>query len=172
MCIRDRKTASGIEMIHPNYEILDSNKKNHLPNTLTPVYPTTQGLSQGKLRSLISQALKNRLGNIEDLLPTKIASELGLGPLAHALKETHRPKKESLDLETLSPAKKRLVTEELIANQIGMRKIRRASKNQSAIPLKKTTIKQQLVSSLPFELTESQKKLRPRFALIYRLHSR
>lgn len=156
---KTRKTASGIEMIHPNYDILDSNKKNHLPNTLTPVYPTTQGLSQGKLRSLISQALKNRLGNIEDLLPTKIASELGLGPLAHALKETHRPKKESLDLETLSPAKKRLVTEELIANQIGMRKIKRASKNQSAIPLKKTTIKQQLVSGLPFELTESQKKV-------------
>ena len=69
---------SGIEMIHPNYEILDSNKKNHLPDTLTPVYPTTQGLTQGKLRSLISQALKNRLDNIEDLLPTKIASELGL----------------------------------------------------------------------------------------------
>ena len=80
-------------MIHPNYEILDSNKKNHLPNTLTPVYPTTQGLAQGKLRSLISQALNNRLDNIEDLLPTKIASELGLGSLKQALKETHCPKK-------------------------------------------------------------------------------
>ena len=40
-----------------------------------------------------------------------------------------------------------------------MRKIKRASKNQSAIPLKKTAIKQQLVSGLPFELTESQKKV-------------
>ena len=56
---KTRKTASGIEMIHPNYEILDSNKKNHLPNTLTPVYPTTQGLSQGKLRSLISRDIND-----------------------------------------------------------------------------------------------------------------
>ena len=90
---KTRKATSGIEMIHPNYEILDSNKKNHLPNTLTPVYPTTQGLAQGKLRSLISQALNNKLDNIEDLLPTKIASELGLGSLKQALKETHCPKK-------------------------------------------------------------------------------
>ena len=111
------------------------------------------------------------MDNIQDLLPKKITSELGLGSLKQALKETHQPKKESLDLETLSPAKKRLVTEELIANQIGMRQIKRASKNQSAIALNKTTIKQRLISGLPFELTESQKKLRERFALIYRLHS-
>jgi len=156
---KTRKTTSGIEMIHPNYEILDPGKKNLLPKTLTPVYPTTQGLSQGKLRSLISQAMKNKLENLEDLLPTKIASDLGLGSLSQALKETHHPKKESRDLDTLSPAKKRLVTEELIANQIGMRQIKRASKKQSSVPLKKTDINQLLISSLPFLLTESQKKV-------------
>ena len=99
---KTRKTTSGIEMIHPNYEILDPSKKNHLPNTLTPVYPTTQGLAQGKLRSLISQALNNRLDNIQDLLPKKITSELGLSSLKQALKETHHPEKESLNLETVS----------------------------------------------------------------------
>ena len=156
---KTRKTTSGIEMIHPNYEILDPGKKHHLPKTLTPVYPTTQGLSQGKLRSLISQAMKNKLENLEDLLPTKIASDLGVGSLSQALKETHHPKKESRDLDTLSPAKKRLVTEELIANQIGMRQIKRASKKQSSVPLKKTDINQLLISGLPFSLTESQKKV-------------
>ena len=103
--------------------------------------------------------MKNKLENLEDLLPTKIASDLGLGSLSQALKETHHPKKESRDLDTLSPAKKRLVTEELIANQIGMRQIKRASKKQSSIPLKKTDINQLLISSLPFSLTESQKKV-------------
>ena len=40
-----------------------------------------------------------------------------------------------------------------------MRQIKRASKNQSAIALNKTTIKQRLISSLPFEPIESQKKV-------------
>ena len=156
---KTRKTTTGIEMIHPNYEILDPKKKRALPKTLTPVYPTTQGLSQGKLRSLISQALNNKLDNIEDLLPSKIAAELNLGPLDDALIETHSPKKESLTINELSPAKKRLVTEELIANQIGMRKIKRASKKQSAIPLTQAEMKERLISKLPFKLTESQKKV-------------
>ena len=156
---KTRKTTAGIEMIHPNYEILDPKNKRALPKTLTPVYPNTQGLSQGKLRSLITQVLKNRLDNLEDLLPTSIASELNLGSLDEALKETHSPKKESLAIDELSPAKKRLVTEELIANQIGMRQIKRASKKHSAMPLTQHEMKERFISMLPFELTESQKKV-------------
>ena len=156
---KTRKASAGIEMIHPSYEILDSNKENNLPKTLTPVYPTTQGLSQGKFRLLISQALENKLESLEDLLPSKIASELGLGSLKDAIKNTHGPKKDELDINKLSPAKKRLVTEELIANQIGMRQIKRASKKQSSVPLRQTNLKDRLISGLPFELTGSQKKV-------------
>ena len=156
---KTRKTAVGIEMIHPSYEILDSNKENALPKTLTPVYPTTQGLSQGKLRLLISQVLESKVDGLEDLLPPIIASGLGLGSLGDAIKDTHRPKKDELDIDKLSPAKKRLVTEELIANQIGMRQIKRASKKQSSKSLELTNLKDQIISRLPFELTESQKNV-------------
>ncbi len=156
---KTRKTAVGIEMIHPSYEILNSNKENTLPKTLTPVYPTTQGLSQGKIRLLISQVLESNIDELEDLLPPIIASGLGLGPLGDAIKDTHSPKKDELDIDKLSPAKKRLVTEELIANQIGMRQIKRASKKQSSVSLKLTNLKDQIISKLPFELTESQKNV-------------
>ena len=156
---KTRKTAVGIEMIHPSYEILNSNKENTLPKTLTPVYPTTQGLSQGKLRLLISQVLESKIDDLEDLLPPIIASGLGLGPLRDAIEDTHRPKKDELDIDKLSPAKKRLVTEELIANQIGMRQIKRASKKQSSTSLELINLKDQIISRLPFELTESQKNV-------------
>jgi len=156
---KTRKTSAGIEMIHPNYEILDPEKERALPETLTPVYPTTQGLSQGKLRSLISQALKNKMNTLEDLLPIKIATELNLGSLDDALKETHWPKKELHSIDEISPAKKRLITEELIANQIGMRQIKRTSKKQSSISLTQTHMKERFISMLPFELTESQIKV-------------
>ena len=92
-------------------------------------------------------------------MPTRIASELNLGSLDEALKETHSPKKESLAIDELSPAKKRLVTEELIANQIGMRQIKRASKKHSAMPLTQHEMKERFISMLPFKLTESQKKV-------------
>lgn len=152
-----RKNQSGIEMIHPSYEILTPKKESPLAETLTPVYPTTQGLSQGKLRSIIFQALQNQLEKVEDLLPEEIAKNLGLSSLEEALEETHSPKKDTLDLIAISPAKKRLITEELIANQIGMRQLRQASRKYSSTPLEQKILRDELISALPFELTKSQK---------------
>ena len=45
----------GLEMVHPRYRVLAAGEA--LPQSLTPVYPTTAGLGQAALRKLITRAL-------------------------------------------------------------------------------------------------------------------
>ena len=62
---KTRKTASGIEMIHPQYQVIDPENPAPLSKRLTPVYPTTKGLSQSKLRQIVNASLKEQLKNTE-----------------------------------------------------------------------------------------------------------
>ena len=132
---RVRKTATGIEIIHPEYQIIDPDNIPPLASTLTPIYPSTKGLSQGKLRSMIKLALGSRLNSVEELLPKEITDLLHVMPLGESLEAIHSPPKTEQE-EGFSPAKLRLVTEELIANQLALKRIKRTTQLNKAIALK------------------------------------
>ena len=85
-----RKTTSGLEMIHPEYQIINPEKPIPLETGLTPIYPTTEGLQQGRLRKIIRAALEQQMDSIPELLPRSIVKELGLLPLKEALQAIHQ----------------------------------------------------------------------------------
>ena len=155
---RVRKTATGIEIIHPEYQIIDPDNIPPLASTLTPIYPSTKGLSQGKLRSMIKLALGSRLNSVEELLPKEIADLLHVMPLGESLEAIHSPPKTEQE-EGFSPAKLRLVTEELIANQLALKRIKRTTQLNKAIALKNIKEKNNLIKQLPFTLTNSQERV-------------
>ena len=62
-------------MIHPQYQVIDPEKPTPLSKRLTPVYPTTKGLSQTKLRQIVGASLKEQLKNTEEILPDEIIAE-------------------------------------------------------------------------------------------------
>ena len=155
---RVRKTATGIEIIHPEYQIIDPDNIPPLASTLTPIYPSTKGLSQGKLRSMIKLALDSQLNSVEELLPKEIADLLHVMPLGESLEEIHSPPKTEQE-EGFSPAKLRLVTEELIANQLALKRIKRTTQLNKAIALKNIKEKNNLIKQLPFTLTNSQERV-------------
>ena len=78
---KTRKTSSGVEMIHPSYQIINNNDQKPLPKTLTPIYPTTKGLPQARLRQIISLGIQKQLTQTDELLPEIIVKEMGLGTL-------------------------------------------------------------------------------------------
>ncbi|QJR09061.1 ATP-dependent DNA helicase RecG [Usitatibacter rugosus] len=148
----------GVEMVHPKYRIVG--KDTPMPKSLTPVYPTTTGLSQHELRTMIEGAL-DKLA-LEDTLDDDLLAELRLGHFRESVHFLHRPPpkvdRASLD-ERTHPAWRRLKFDELLAQQLAMRIAYRERRSKVAPKLPdKHTLTNALVKSLPFPLTRAQKK--------------
>ena len=159
-----RSGPGGLEMIHPEYQRLSENERENLEQTLTPVYPATEGLTQIRLRKLSGQALDILAGSTdhpEELIPEDLVKRLGLPSLREALLLVHRPPPDA-DLDALKrgdhPSQKRLVFEELLAYQLSLRVVRKQIQSFQAPPLIRTAhnIVNEFIRQLPFKLTGAQ----------------
>ena len=130
--------------------------------TLTPVYPTTDGLRQITFRNISEQALKRlEHGSVEELLPAQFLNEPYT--LAEALKLIHRPPPD-VSTEQLEngkhPAQLRLIKEELLAHNLSMVKLRQSADKHDAMPMQvDKKLNQTFLDSLPFEPTGAQARV-------------
>jgi ATP-dependent DNA helicase RecG len=157
-----RRGPLGLEMVHPEYRMLRGDST-PLEETLTPIYPGTEGVPQGRLRALIAQALAEleRKG-VRDWIPAAVLSPLGLPPLSAALTYVHRPPLEAR-LDELAagrhPAQRRLAFEELLAHHLSLKLLRKELESDPAWPLEdEANLAARLISSLPFSLTNAQQR--------------
>jgi ATP-dependent DNA helicase RecG len=152
----------GLEVTHPDYSLVDSVDKSRVEETLTPIYPSTEGLKQNSLRNLTEQALTMlQQSSIDELLPTHLLSHPIT--LADALFYIHRPPPDA-SIEQLEakahPAQQRLIIEELIAQQLTMLSMRNLVQRHQAIALQGTgQLQKQLLAALPFALTAAQQRV-------------
>jgi ATP-dependent DNA helicase RecG len=160
-----RSGPSSLEMVHPEYQIISSDKIIPVEAELTPIYPTTEGLHQLSFRKLIDQALAC-LDSAS--LPELLSDSVRLHPVAHfslvdALRFVHHPSPD-VNVQQLSdrqhPTQRRLAYEELLAQQISMRQVR-ATMQHHAAPILKGDSKhrQSLLKALPFPLTNAQQRV-------------
>ncbi|MCX5591820.1 ATP-dependent DNA helicase RecG [Alcaligenes endophyticus] len=153
-----RQGFNGLEMVHPKL----SNAGAALARALTPVYPTTDGLTQPSLRKCIAQALEQ--ADLRDTLPTALRDELQLMPFQEAIRLLHYPPPD-LSYERLfhegHPAWNRIKFDELLAQQLSLAAARQARRAQKAQPLaaRHSALEQQLRASLPFQLTSAQERV-------------
>ncbi|MEY8712439.1 ATP-dependent DNA helicase RecG [Mangrovibacter phragmitis] len=152
----------GAEMIHPEYRLQDDASAPALQETLTPVYPTTEGVRQATLRKLTDQALE-LLDScaIAELLPQELAQ--GMLSLQQALHTLHRPPP-SLQLADLEagqhPAQRRLIMEELLAHNLSMLALRAGARRYHARPLPEDdALKHNFLTQLPFAPTGAQQRV-------------
>ncbi|MFI8418420.1 ATP-dependent DNA helicase RecG [Serratia sp. NPDC078593] len=152
----------GAEIIHPEYRIQGENAELVLQASLTPVYPTTEGIRQATLRKLTDQAL-DVLDTcaIAELLPPELSA--GLMSLPEALRLLHRPPPDIklVDLEQgKHPAQKRLIMEELLAHNLSMLAVRAGAQRYHAQPLlSDDRLKTQFLAQLPFTPTGAQRRV-------------
>ncbi|WP_032116047.1 ATP-dependent DNA helicase RecG [Candidatus Arsenophonus nilaparvatae] len=157
-----RRGNLGPEIIHPEYKIKPNAEHIELQNTLTPIYPTTEGIRQITLRKLIAQAL-TLLDTcaINELIPTPF--NRGLISLPQAIQTLHRPPPDiPLDLleKGKHPAQRRLIFEELLAHQLSMLMVRSETQQFSAQPLPaEEKLKHQLLARLPYSPTKAQQRV-------------
>lgn len=147
----------GDEMVHPK---IRTDIEQGLSESLTPVYPTVNGLNQPALRRLIQAALKHLPD--DDTLPDELLQQLHLPPLLQSLKFLHSPPPEysiqDLHQGTL-PAWQRLKFDELLAQQLSMRLARQQRlKGHAAALSGNGHISKLLQTNLGFALTSAQQR--------------
>jgi len=159
-----RKGSAGLEMIHPEYRILREGQDAAINETLTAIYPATEGVQQGRLRSLTDQAL-HLMRNVppEELLPDSVRNQLHLPELAEAILYLHRPPADA-DVELMLSGKhacqQRLAFEELLAHYMSLRSLRALARTEPAPALTKGDAEvAEFVAGLPFELTRAQRRV-------------
>jgi ATP-dependent DNA helicase RecG len=158
-----KRSARGFEIIHPEYKPLDEDQPlTPVEETLTPVYPTTDGLRQITLRNLTEQALiRLQRGQVEELLPDEF--NLQNYSLEEALALIHRPPPDTSVIqleEGKHPAQLRLIKEELLAHNLSMLKLRQSSDIHKSVSLTaKEELSGKFLASLPFSPTNAQARV-------------
>ncbi len=158
-----RPGPAGLEIVHPEYRKVLPGGAAPADESLTPVYPTTEGVQQGRMRVLTGLALAELAGGgLRDWLPVDVAGIAGLPSLEAALRHAHRPPPDA-DLELLNagrhPAQRRLAFEELLAHQVSLRLLRQAADRDDAWPLPAGgELIERCLARLPFRLTGAQRR--------------
>lgn len=157
--------TQGLELIHPEYRIITQNHLTPVEENLTPIYPTTEGLSQTTWRKLTDQALDllAKGAFLHDIIPIRILQKLTFPTLKEALQFVHRPPPQApihLLTEGKHISQKRLVFEELLAHRLSLLNLKKAYQAQEAYVLSHNApLTERFLLSLPFQLTNAQIKV-------------
>lgn len=160
-----RPGASGLEIYHPEYRALNGDEPPPpVEQTLTPIYPSTEGLTQQRLRLLCQQSLA-MLGprSLPDWLPEELARDYQLAPLDDAIRYLHNPPADA-DLDELAEgqhwAQHRLAFEELLTHQLSQQRLRESLRSLRAPVLPKAQrLQAQYLANLGFQPTGAQQRV-------------
>jgi ATP-dependent DNA helicase RecG len=144
------------EMVHPRYRFVTGTEP--LPETLTPVYPSSAGIGQGTLRAKVLEALD--AGALEDTVPPELRAKYELPAFDESVKLLHRPPP-GIDaaalVERTHPAWRRIKFDELLAQQLSLRFSYRARRRRKAPVLRADgALLGSFARGLPFKLTRAQ----------------
>lgn len=159
-----RLGPKGLEMIHPEYQVITEGKEIPVSQYLTPVYPSTEGLSQNTLRKLMSNALAwmEKEKDFDEIIPLSILQAFSFPTLREALSFIHRPPATISMTELVeckTPAQQRLIFEELLAHRLSLLNLKSIFQLQRAPSLVKTEkLIPSFLKQLPFELTSAQQR--------------
>lgn len=163
-----RRGAKGYEMIHPEYRISSEEPEGGLDSCLTPVYPTTEGVSQTLWRKITDQVLREHLASVTELLdinclPEGLRNAHQASTLQQALMQLHRPAVGvglNLMQAANSAAHQRLIFEELLAHHLSLHKARLLRADEQAPALKNSqSLQNTLIENLGFTLTAAQQRV-------------
>jgi len=157
-----RQTGYGLEMIHPEVRVLHGGEP--LETSLSPVYPVTKGISHARMSNLVARSLAclPPAESLELLSPEDL-HWLELPNLRTALQLVHRPPP-TTDVQALllgtHPARRRLSLEELLAQHLGLRRIRQQVRSFMAPAIEdQDVLRARMRQGLGFELTGAQQRV-------------
>jgi ATP-dependent DNA helicase RecG len=159
-----RRGPKGLEIVHPEYRRVDPHAAPVPEEHLTPIYPSTEGVTQGRLRLLVGLALdQTGVEDPQDWLPPAVLAGSRLPTLREALMYVHRPPADApvdLLLSWRHPAQRRLAFEELLAHQLSLKLLRQRIQSDPGWALNSDgALKLGLLAALPFQMTAAQQRV-------------
>jgi ATP-dependent DNA helicase RecG len=157
-----RRGPLGLEIVHPEYRRVTESSSG-FEETLTPIYPGTEGVAQGRMRALVNEALRE-LGRetVRDWVPPQVLEPLGLPALKDALDYVHNPPREAQLSEMAAgrhPAQRRLAFEELLAHHLSLKLLKQTARTDPAWSLEDPEgLSKRFIEALPFKMTGAQKR--------------
>lgn len=153
-----------IEMHHPDIQPIYEEDEQELKDVLVPLYTETEGLSPGKLRKLMAQAIQELVPTnlIPEVFPQWMRQEFNLLGRGAALKGMHQPDPEKGEeyLQNRSPAHRRIIFEELFWMELSLASSRAGLQREKAPPMKDlVSYVDKVKSQLPFQLTKAQERV-------------
>jgi ATP-dependent DNA helicase RecG len=159
-----RRSLVGLEFIHPRIRNGWLAPEELGKQPLVAVYPTTASLPQASIRKAVLQAAKDAMPG--EWLPQSVLEACKLMSLPEAIRLVHFPPADADRTglaKTLSdregPAWDRIRFDELLAQQVALRRARTNKKRETAPLLNQSALAQQLKSTLPFRLTAAQERV-------------
>ena len=154
------KVARGfasVEVSQPEWEALDDGGDGGLSvGRIVPIYAATEGIGQGRLRSIIHGAVERFAGDVPEALPPALRGERGLPEIGDALRDIHFPP----DLASLENARRRLVFEELLTMQLLLAGRKASAREARGLAFADTDGPvAELAGALPFALTNAQRRV-------------
>lgn len=137
----------GKQMLSPTFSSVAEGTHIH------PIYRQTAGLASKTIANAVKQALKLLPKTVGDPLPEQVRGAFSLVDLRTALLDIHNPK----NTEDLEQARRRLITEELVVLNLGMRSLREHSRGISGVKIRED-FTDEFETLLPFTLTGAQKR--------------
>jgi ATP-dependent DNA helicase RecG len=160
-----REFANQMEMIHPEYRLLESEDDVIVEETLTPIYPLTEGLTQTRLRQLVKIALATHQSTLNQLewMPHQQLQNYCFPPIGEAITLLHNPPPD-ISLSTLEdgryPALQRMVFDELLAQRLSMQFARQHRQQLSAPFISiEQNLRTRFIEQLPYALTKAQERV-------------
>lgn len=160
-----RLGVKGLEMFHPEFQVINMENPPPEEQHLTPFYYATEGLSQSIVRklTLTAMTLLDSPNFLRELIPASFLQLFSLPTMKDALQFIHRPPRDNA-LVTLAAyetaAQKRLVFEELLAHRIQLLQVKRLFQSQRAMALiSNGELRQKFLNGLPFQLTNAQTRV-------------
>jgi ATP-dependent DNA helicase RecG len=161
-----RAGPSGLELVHPEHRVVRADEPEPA-TSLTPVYPTTEGLHQATLRRLVERALavlaeEPLTDHLAPLLAMRKIDGEPWPSLSAAVAYLHAPPRDAateLLLTGRHPCARRIALEELIAQRLALRQSAVAARSERGYPLGRANAElERFKAGLPFALTGAQQR--------------
>jgi ATP-dependent DNA helicase RecG len=155
----------GKEMTHPEYRVVAADEQGQVEASLTPVYPSTEGLQQRVLRRLIQDALSYYRDDsvaaltLTDWLPQQLAVALAFPSLFDAIQTLHSPPAGNSSSDSIQQAQRRLAFEELLAHHLSLSRFKIDLARYAPAMRPDAVLEQAFHARLPFRMTAAQQRV-------------